>query len=158
LLRIVEGLEGEVHFDVSCQPRFDFGALHPWLREHQRGLLYSAVGGDAAFVLTSDAALSVDEAACALKGELTVRAGERIRFSLVAAEPHELPPTAIPADELDRRLEETIRWWRTWVARGHYSELHRDAVVRSALVLKLLTCAPTGAIVAAPTTSLPESV
>ena len=92
------------------------------------------------------------------RGEVTVRPGQRRRFSIVSRPPHDLRPKPPSAEVLDRRFEATIAWWRSWVAKGTYDATYREPVVRSALVLKLLTCAPTGAIVAAPTTSLPEEV
>ncbi len=155
LLRVVEGVEGEVTFDVEIQPRFDYGSITPWLRHHPDDGVYSAIGGDAAFVLQAEIPLGISGDA-SFRGELTVRPGQRQRFSIVSRPPHDLRPERHSADELDRRLEATVGWWRRWVAAGTYDETYRDPVVRSALVLKALTCAPTGAIVAAPTTSLPE--
>jgi hypothetical protein len=91
-------------------------------------------------------------------GRFTVGPKRRCRFSLVASMAHDLAPRKVPARTIDRRLGQTIEWWRSWVRRGQYFEEYRGPVVRSALVLKALTCAPTGAIVAAPTTSLPEAI
>ncbi|HCF58409.1 MAG TPA: glycoside hydrolase family 15 protein [Myxococcales bacterium] len=156
LLRVVEGLEGEVSFEVVIESRFDYGALPPWLRSHPAEGVYSAVGGDDAVVIGADCPLTVDSAAVRLHGRFKLRAGRRCRFSLVASMAHEIAPKKVSGRSLDRRLEQTIAWWRRWVARGSYGPEHREQVVRSALVLKALTCAPTGAIVAAPTSSLPE--
>ncbi len=157
LLRVAEGVRGEVTFDVRVEPRFDYGTLHPWLRELKKGV-FTAVGGDDALLLSTDAGLAIAREESALGGRFTIAEGERRRFSLIAYWPHEDVPRAPTVRELDRRLDQTIAWWRGWVRKGHYGEVSRDAVVRSALVLKLLTCAPTGAIIAAPTTSLPEEV
>jgi GH15 family glucan-1,4-alpha-glucosidase len=145
LLRVVEGVRGEVTFDVELAPRFDYAGLHPWLTHHRRERVFSAVGGDDAFVVSTDAHLSIDPHAVALRGELSVRAQQRRRLSLMGHRPHELQLTHLSARTLDRRLQFTIDWWRHWVARGQYSDEYRESVVRSALVLKLLTCAPTGA-------------
>ncbi len=158
LLRVVEGLRGEVCFDVIVEPRFDYASLSPWLRWHPEHRVFTGVGGDDAFVLISDAALSIDRAAGVLSGTIDVRAGQRSRLSLVAYPPHEMSLTRLSAEELDQRLDTTIEWWRRWIARGHYEGEFGDVTKRSSLVLKLLTCAPTGAIIAAPTTSLPESI
>jgi GH15 family glucan-1,4-alpha-glucosidase len=157
LLRVVEGVEGEVTFDVLIQPRFDYASLRPWLRHFPEHGVYSAVGGDDAFVLQSDAPLAIAREASSFTGELTVGRRQRQRLSILAQQPYDMRLRRLSIHTLDGRLASTIDWWRRWVRTGSYDPTYRDAVVRSALVLKLLTCAPTGAIVAAPTTSLPEA-
>jgi len=158
LLRIIDGLEGEVELEVVITPRFDYGALQPWLRYHPAEDVYSAVGGDEALVISANCPLTVDRDGCRLHGRVSVRARTRCRFSLVASMAHELALSKAPDRTIDRHLDQTVRWWRKWVAKGRYCPEHRDQMVRSAIVLKALTCAPTGAIVAAPTTSLPEGI
>src|SRR5215204_5595399 len=89
-----------------------------------------------------------------------VRGGERVRLSIMAVPPELLdfdPPEPSDSEELDRRLEETLEWWRQWAARAELKGPSRSEILRSAMVLKALTYEPTGAIVAAATTSLPES-
>ncbi len=156
LLRIVEGVEGTVTFDVLVQPRFDYGSLRPWLRH--TGSVYSAVGGDDAFVLQADVELRIAREEASFVGEVSVRARQRKRFSIVAQRPWDMNLERLTQRTIDLRLAGTIRWWQRWVKRGSYDPTHREHVVRSALVLKLLTCAPTGAVIAAPTTSLPEEI
>ena len=158
LLRVVEGLEGEVEFEVVIEPRFDYGALAPWLRHHAREDVHSAVGGEDAVVVAANCPLEIVREAARLQGSFVVSAGQRCRFSLVASMAHEMVLRKVSDEVIDRRLQQTIAWWRRWVARGRYWPEFREHVVRSALVLKALTCAPTGAIVAAPTTSLPEVI
>lgn len=158
LLRVVEGLEGSVGFEVLIEPRFDYGALAPWLREHVEEGVYSAIGGDDALVIGADCGLRVDTDDVNLSGRFVVEAGQRCRFSLVASMAHEIVIQRLDAGTLDDRLRQTVDWWQRWVQKGHYFDEYRSQVVRSALVLKALTCAPTGAIVAAPTTSLPEAI
>lgn len=158
LLRVVEGVEGTVTFDVLIMPRFDYASLRPWLSQLVDENLFTAVGGDDAFVLQADAALEIDREDVCFRGTLSVKAEQRSRFSIVSCPPHEMAVHRLSTQELDRRLDHTIDWWHRWVARGRYGEEHVEPVMRSALVLKLLTCAPTGGIVAAPTTSLPERV
>ncbi|BDG02862.1 glucoamylase [Anaeromyxobacter oryzae] len=158
LLRVVEGLEGEVSFAAVIEPRFDYGALAPWLRHHPGEDVYSAVGGDDAVVVGAGCPLTIDHHAVRLHGNFVVAAGQRCRFSLVASMAHEMVPRRVPDRTIDRRLKVTIAWWSRWVGKGKYWPEYRPYVVRSALVLKALTCAPTGAIVAAPTTSLPEVI
>ncbi len=155
LLRVVEGVQGEVTFDVLIEPRFDYASLRPWLR-HCGDHLYSAVGGKDAFVLQADIPLRISHEDSWLVGELMVHRRQRRRFSIVAQPPYNARLERLPDSALDRRLKATVDWWRRWVRQGSYDETYRAEVVRSALVLKLLTCAPTGAIIAAPTTSLPE--
>ena len=158
LLRVVEGVAGTVDVDVVVRPRYDYGTLRPWLRHHADAGAYSAVGGETGLVLSSDVRLHADERAWCWTARCTVAAGERVRFSLVSREPHLLAPEPCPPDEIDARLEETLAWWRQWSGRTLAGGRHADHVQRSAVVLKGLTCAPTGAMVAAPTTSLPEHV
>ena len=157
LLRIIDGVRGRVSFTVEIRPRFDYGEIEPWLRRHDLRL-FSAVGGNDALVISSDKALGVD-AGHDLTGTVTVRAGERVRLSIVAARPEQVDgeaPLPPDAEEHDRRLDSTIEWWRRWSSKARAAGPDRDAVVRSAVVLKALMHAPTGAFVAAPTTSLPE--
>ncbi len=158
LLRVVEGLEGEMAFEVVIDLRFDYGALAPWLSHCPAEGVYCAVGGDDAVVVSAGCALTIDPATVRLHGRFVVDARRRCRFSLVASMAHEMVTKKVSDSTIDRRLNQTIGWWRRWVARGHYRREYREQVVRSALVLKALTCAPTGAIIAAPCTSLPEII
>jgi len=159
LLRVVEGVRGRVELRLHIVVRFDYGEVKPWIRRHGQRL-YSAIGGDDALVLTSDAELErVHEHD--LEAVFSVGEGERVRLSMHAAEPAKIDPT--PHDppspeDLDSRLDETIKWWQRWRSRGRLEGPYGDAAMRSAVVLKALTNAPTGAIVAAATTSLPEAV
>ena len=158
LLRVFEGVEGTVEIEAVVEPRFDYGSLHPWLNYDSEGRVFSAVGGDDALVLSSEAPLEIDRERVRLQGILRLEARQRCRFSLVACPPHEMELRAPTPWQIDWRLRSTIAWWRRWVRQGHFEGEFRETVVRSSLVLKMLTCAPTGAIVAAPTTSLPESL
>ncbi|MFN2557035.1 MAG: glycoside hydrolase family 15 protein [Nitriliruptorales bacterium] len=157
LIRVVEGLEGASIVDVIIEPRFDYGTLRPWIRRHEEGA-YSAIGGDDAIVISSDVELQVDHENHSFSGSFEVLAGQRVRFSLDSQLPHVLESTRVAKEEIDRALDDTRRWWHDWqqhtVADGPQTALIR----RSAAVLKGLTCAPTGAIIAAPTTSLPEEI
>ncbi len=157
LLRVVDGLEGEVDVDVEIAPRFDYGGIRPWLRRHDDGC-WAAIGGEEGLVIVADVDLDGDHDDDVVHGTFRVAAGERRRLALRASAAHLVDPTATTVGEVDDRLDETGSWWRRWsghtVVPGHGD----DAVRRSSVVLKGLTCAPTGAIVAAPTTSLPEVV
>ena len=159
LLRIVEGVRGRVELRLHIAARFDYGEVKPWIRHHGRRL-YSAIGGDDALVLSSDAELNrVDDHD--LDAVFSVGEGERVRLSLVAVQPAAIDPA--PDDppspeDLDARLDETVKWWQRWRKQGRLDGPYGDAAMRSAVVLKALTNAATGAVVAAATTSLPEAV
>ena len=156
LIRIIEGVRGTVEFDAVIAARFDYAEIPPWLRHHGERF-YSAVGGNDALIINADVDLQhVDHD---LRSTFTVRAGSRSRIAVTWAPPEQIdprPPTPETADELDERLEDTIRWWHTWASKA--SAATETTARRSAIVLKALTHAPTGAVVAAVTTSLPEDL
>src|SRR5262249_2470387 len=107
--------------------------------------------------LVSDVPLQVAADRQSAHGETTIGGGERVYLSLTYSE---AAPAVIPVlgDAARDRLARCDRWWRHWADRCTYHGPYRDAVVRSALILKLMTYAPSGAVVAAPTTSLPEKL
>lgn len=158
LLRVIEPQDGEVEFEVRISPRFEYGSVKPWIRHHGDGV-HTAVGADAALVISSEAPLErngVHDLACAV----TATSG-RIHLSLEFARPEDVDP--YPAwvpdfGEVDDRLEWTIRWWQSWSSKGAFDGEHAAGARRSATVLKALTIAPTGAMAAAATTSLPEQI
>ncbi len=121
--------------------------------------LFSGVGGDEAIVISTDLALEVDAKTVTIGAHVRMSEGERRFVSLVWHPAHAIDLRSVARDEVDRRLNETIEWWRAWIGKGQQDTgPYADAVQRSALVLKALTAAPTGAIVAAATTSLPERI
>jgi GH15 family glucan-1,4-alpha-glucosidase len=157
ILRVIEGVRGSMEFEVRVAPRFDYGSLKPWVRSHGERL-FSAIGGDEGLVIDADFDLvMVDRHE--LRARIEVREGGRHRLSLQYVRPESLdytPPEPMSRRTLDRRLSFTIDWWSTWSSKIGYDAKNRGAVVRSAVALKALTNAPTGAIAAAVTTSLPE--
>jgi GH15 family glucan-1,4-alpha-glucosidase len=168
ILRVVDGIQGVVALRAVVAPRFDYGELAPWIRAHGSGV-FSAVGGDQGLLVTSDLPLARHQHT--LTGEIRLRAGQRRRLALTFLRPDDLDsqlsaarPAAADrawAEERDRRLLATIAWWRRWSAQAHPQRLagpHGERLLRSAIVLKALTNPCTGAIAAAPTTSLPERV
>jgi GH15 family glucan-1,4-alpha-glucosidase len=159
LIRIVEGVRGHVELDLEIAPRFDYGGIKPWIRQEDVRL-FSAIGGDDGLLISSDAEFSLT-GHHDLVAYLSVRAGERVRLSMMAVPPELLdndPPEATEPEEIDRRLEEALEGWRGWSSQVRFKEgSYRPGVLRSALVLKALKNDLTGAIAAAPTTSLPES-
>jgi len=159
LLRVVEGRRGAVRLDVEVVPRFDYGEIEPWIRHHGPGV-HSATGGDDGLLVWSEAGLEPVEGAARLRGELSVRPGERARLLVTYLHPEEIDAGAWDAPEaadLDGRLEQAVEWWREWADRLRVTGPAARDTVLSALVLKALAYEPTGAIAAAPTTSLPAT-
>jgi GH15 family glucan-1,4-alpha-glucosidase len=152
LVRKVETLSGTVPLRWSFEPRFGYGGAQTRI-ERRAGRWFAHAGSDAVVLGLANVA-DGQERGGAIEGRLRLRVGERAIFSLAAA--HNEPAVIPGPEDSERRLERTQRFWPEWSGRIGYGGEWRDAVVRSALVLKLLTFAPSGAIVAAPTTSLPE--
>jgi GH15 family glucan-1,4-alpha-glucosidase len=157
LLRVVEGLSGAMAMRLELVPRFDYGQVRPWLRQVAPGLV-AAIGGADGLIIWCDRGLKTGPDHD-LSSTFTLRRGERMRLSLRWCTPEKLDlavPEKIQPEELDQKLEQTVAWWERWSARGRPRGPAPAGQVRSALVLKALTNAPTGAIAAAATTSLPE--
>ena len=164
LMRVVEGIGGKVDLRVELLPRFEYGAAKPWIRVHGEGF-FTALGGNSGLVVSTDLPLAADSR-YGLTGTLRIAAGERRRIALCWDHPNHLhphDPKPLPLDDIDEHLAETLEWWQRWIASrvgqgaGETAQ-EEPAVLRSAVVLKGLTFAPTGAIVAAGTTSLPETI
>jgi GH15 family glucan-1,4-alpha-glucosidase len=166
LLRQVECVTGEVEVEVACDPRPNWGCAAPAPR-HRRALGWTWDLGGQMLALRSEVPLAAAAPAAGLprlqtqpagvQGRETLRAGDRRFLSLasVSAEPGVFLPLG---DAAAHRLERSRRWWERWIAACAYSGPHGEAVVRSLLTLKLLTYSPSGAVIAAPTTSLPEEI
>lgn len=159
ILRVIEGIEGEVEVEVRLAPRFDYGSTQPWIRRHGGGAL-TAIGGDSGIIVVSDLDLDIADDD-AIVGRCRIAAGERHRVSVEYTEPHHVHPVLpqrVTIEEIDRRLEVTVAWWRRWAASARREADQDPRVLRSAMVVRGLVSAPTGAIAAAITTSLPETV
>jgi GH15 family glucan-1,4-alpha-glucosidase len=157
ILRVIEGRRGAVELDVRVAPRFDYGQVRPWLRRHGHRL-HSVIGGNDALVVWCDSALEEDREH-ELATRVTVGVGDRVRLSLRYCPPELVEQDEdldAPARDLDEQLERTIEWWRKWSREVELDSRDEAGARRSAIVLKALTHDPTGAVVAAPTTSLPE--
>lgn len=153
LVRSVFGERGRVSLRTELIVRFGYGAYVPWVTRQEDGTL-RAISGPDQLVLRTDAQLRGEGTSTV--GELDVSAGEVFHFTLTHAPSHEPPPE--PADPV-AALADTERFWSEWAARAKVPDgAHGALVMRSLLVLKALTYAPTGGIVAAPTTSLPETL
>jgi GH15 family glucan-1,4-alpha-glucosidase len=160
LVRIVEGLQGSLELAVEVVPRFDYGAVSPWLREAGGENSFAAIGGDDGLLIRADFGLGVVDHH-RLEGRLEVGEGERRRLSLGYWRPVDLEPLdrfdRLDPDWLDDALERAVERWRQWFSRLSGDALRFDGVGRSAAILKALSYKTTGAVVAAPTTSLPEA-
>ncbi|WP_199041449.1 glycoside hydrolase family 15 protein [Glycomyces salinus] len=151
LVRIVEGVSGRVPVSMELRLRFLYGHSEPWLRRHD-GELAAIAGPDAAW-LSTEAPLEVADGTAT--AHFSVSEGERVSFVLTYEPSHLSRPD--PVDPA-AALEDTEDFWTGWAARTDYDGPWKDAVRRSLLTLKALTYAPTGGIVAAATTSLPEQI
>lgn len=149
VVRIVEGLEGDVEVVTTLRLRFDYGSVVPWVERIEGGIT-AVAGPDRVSLWTSAPLRGLD---LTTVGEFAVRAGERVPFVLRWQPSHEEPRDGLDAE---RARETAHAWWTAWAARCDHQGPHRDAVIRSLITLEALTYAPTGGIVAAPTTSLPE--
>ena len=151
LIRRVVGVRGRMRFELVCAPRFDYGRDHHSVQRHRHGVLFEA--SDLRLALETDAPIDVRDGDVHATFELS--AGESATFVLErVGDDHE--PRAHGPEEMRELVEGTVAYWRDWLSRSRYRGRWREMVHRSALTLKLLTYQPTGAIVAAPTTSLPE--
>jgi GH15 family glucan-1,4-alpha-glucosidase len=151
VVRMVEGLGGVVPMRMELVIRFDYGSTIPWVQSSAEET--SAIAGPDALYLRTEAETHGEELKTV--SEFSVREGEYVPFTLTWAPSHEPAPDAIDPIWAIRHTEE---WWNGWSNRCRFSGTYRDEVVRSLIVLKGLTFRPTGAIVAAPTTSLPEDI
>lgn len=149
--RIVECVEGSVEMHTELVVRFDYGSVVPWVEDTGDGL--RMVAGPDGLRLRSGVPL--EGRGRTSVGTWTVEADNRRSFSLTWYDSSTEPP--YPLDSFAAR-EQTRRWWADWVARCTYTGGWRDDVVRSLITLKALTYAPTGAVCAAATTSLPEGI
>ncbi len=154
LVRMVRGERGEVVMETELALRFNYGRVMPWVRRRDYGL--SAVAGPHAIEMHTPIILKGRNMVS--HAEFTVRKGDTIPFTLSYhsshKEPHFVPDRA-------ESLRNTVTWWHEWTRNCTFPEYDpgwRDAVIRSLITLKLLTYAPTGGIIAAPTTSLPEAI
>jgi GH15 family glucan-1,4-alpha-glucosidase len=151
LVRIVEGVQGRVPMRMELRGRFDYGLVVPWVYRDDHGLA-AVAGPDAAWLRTPVAAELDDHSA---RAKFSIGAGDDAPFVLTWTPSHRSAPRPFAAREALARTEDH---WREWISHCTYEGEWRDAVVRSLLTLKALTYAPTGGIVAAVTTSLPEQL
>jgi GH15 family glucan-1,4-alpha-glucosidase len=153
VVRVVEGLGGRVTVRSTLRLRFDYGSIVPWMRRAD-GHRVAVAGPDSAW-LRSEPEVRTWGEAFGTHSEFSVAKGEKVAFVLTWHPSHEPRPPLVDPYEA---LEHSVADWQAWAARCRYEGPYREAVVRSLITLKALTYAPTGGIVAAATTSLPEDL
>lgn len=151
IVRIVVGIRGTVRMRSELALRFDYGHIVPWVRHDEHGI-HAVAGPDAAYLMT-EAPLRGEHMQTA--SDFTVKAGQRVPFVLTWAPSHLGRPRRVDPEGV---LAATESFWQEWSAKCRVTGPYRDAVLRSLITLKALTFAPTGGIVAAVTTSLPEEL
>lgn len=149
VVRIVVGRRGQVRMRMELIVRFDYGSIVPWVRR-TKGMLHAVAGPDELTVRTP---VDLHGENFKTVSEFSVAADERVPFVMAWHASHE---SESPPLDPEQALTETERWWNQWSSQCAYDGHWREAVVRSLITLKALTYAPTGGIVAAATTSLPE--
>jgi GH15 family glucan-1,4-alpha-glucosidase len=152
LVRVVRCVRGQIRFRLDCAPRFDYGRLAHDLEVTDQGAVFRTP----ALELTLHGPAGLERSGDGVRATITLQAGQLDGVVLESAAPG--PARAPSAGELRELFEETVRFWRDWLARSSYRGRWREMVGRSAITLKLMTYAPTGAMVAAPTAGLPEQV
>jgi GH15 family glucan-1,4-alpha-glucosidase len=151
VVRIVEGVRGRVQMQMELTLRFDYGSAVPWVRNLE-GLLVGIAGPDAVTLRTP---VELEGRDLRTYASFTVAEGDRVPFVLTWFPSHEPPPATVDAEAA---LADTATYWEEWASRCCHEGHWHDDIHRSVLTLKALTYAPTGGVVAAPTTSLPEAV
>jgi GH15 family glucan-1,4-alpha-glucosidase len=149
IVRLVEGIRGEVPMRMELVIRFDYGSIVPWVRQLDGAL--RAIGGPDA--LSFWCPVQTQGVGQTTQAEFVVQAGDRVPFVIMWHPSHTATP---PPPKVDDAIDDTESWWRDWSGKCTYRGPWRAQVLRSAITLKALTFAPTGGMVAAATTSLPE--
>src|SRR5213080_721401 len=153
IIRIIEGLRGKVSMQMELVIRFDYGHIVPWVRRRKRHDGLEAIAGPDGLILRTPVETCGKDLTTV--AEFTVAKGDRIPFVLTWFASHTDPPRKIHADHA---LRDTEKFWGDWAKQFQSEGKWRDAVLRSLITLKGLTYAPTGGLVAALTTSLPEKI
>jgi GH15 family glucan-1,4-alpha-glucosidase len=151
VMRIVEGLRGRVPMRMELSLRPDYGSIRPWVELAPDGA--HATAGPDAFRLSTPLPLQIEDAT--VRSEFTVGEGARERLTLTWHLSYEETP---PVEDADSALARTEAWWRAWSGRCQYEGAYREEVLTSLIALKAMTSETTGAVIAAPTTSLPEDL
>ena len=151
LVRTLTGTRGQIQMKLDLVIRFDYGSIVPWVRRIEHGIF--AIAGPDMIRIRSDVPLHGKN--LKTESDFTVAEGQKVSFALTWYPSHQEEPDPL---DTEAAVKDTERWWRKWSDRCSYQGEWREAVMRSLVVLKGLTFLPTGGIVAAPTTSLPEQI
>src|SRR5918994_5520110 len=151
VMRIVEGLRGRVPMRMELSLRPDYGSIRPWIELAPDGAI--ATAGPDAFRLSTPLPLQIEDGT--VIAEFVAVEGARERLTLTWHLSYEESP---PVEDADSALARTEAWWRGWSERCGYEGAYRDEVLTSLIALKAMTSETTGAVIAAPTTSLPEDI
>jgi GH15 family glucan-1,4-alpha-glucosidase len=154
IIRSVSVVRGSLSFEVVCRPAFNFARDPHTVHLFEHGVVFASQS----LCLCLSCAVTMHEDGPGVYASFTLQAGESVHFVLESARRSDLLPHLSGSGEYREAFQKTLNYWRHWIAQCQYSGRWREMVQRSALVLKLLTYSPTGAIVAAPTTSLPETI
>lgn len=154
LFRRVRVSRGSIEFQLTCQPAFDYGRVAPQTTITNNGAIFE--GGELRLALQS--AIPLNKTKRGAESTFTLEAGQSTTFQLRGLGADEACQPAVSQEEAEHLFQGTVHFWRRWLSQSTYSGRWRDMVKRSALVLKLLTFEPTGAIVAAPTCSLATEI
>jgi GH15 family glucan-1,4-alpha-glucosidase len=158
ILRVLQGVRGRVKLAVDVVPVFDYGEVRPWIR--MRDGHFIATGSSNGLLISCDQPLEMRHRHH-LRGRWEVSPGRQAHLSILWRRPEDLDENRVSppdAHEIQRRLEETIHWWEAWSRNVRVAGRHAHRMRLSAVILKGLSQAPTGAIAAAATTSLPEQI
>jgi GH15 family glucan-1,4-alpha-glucosidase len=151
LMRIVEGVTGRVRMRMELSLRPDYASIVPWIEGSPDGAV--ATAGPDSFRLSTQLPLELEYGT--MRAEFVALEGARERLTLTWHPSHEEPPLV---EDSESALARTEAWWQEWGARSTYDGPYREAVSTSLIALKAMTYEPTGALIAAPTTSLPEDI
>jgi GH15 family glucan-1,4-alpha-glucosidase len=155
VVRNVRVIQGEIDFHLKCRPRFDYARMKHTVEKQEQCVIFRPEGDQPTLVLQSTIPLLVEDDGDVVQS-FHLKAGETATF--VFGEDCEEARQALDERELKTVFDETVRYWRNWIARSNYTGRWREMVNRSALLLKLLTDREFGSIIAAPTFSLPEKI
>ncbi|MDR4467555.1 MAG: glycoside hydrolase family 15 protein [Nitrospira sp.] len=154
IIRLVKVVRGKIRFRLECHPAFNFGRDDHGVTVRQAGAIFRS----ASLTIGLVSAVPLTASQGGVEAEFVLEEGQQITFVLVQLESESSESVLDVPQTAETALHETVAYWRRWLSQCRYTGRWREMVQRSALTLKLLTYAPTGAIVAAPTTSLPESL
>ena len=155
VVRLAQGVLGETKMRMECRPAFDFAGTSHRVEKAEGGVIFTSDSGER-LSLTAPCEIKIENGSAV--AEFTLSYGESMPFVLERMGLAIDTPTSFTADEAEGLFRHTVDFWRDWVAKCTYQGRWREDVIRSLLALKLLTFSPTGAIIAAPTASLPEEI